>query len=202
MAAQAESSGKPQKPKSRIPTAASSWDEETLNLLNAKFLMNAETHEGKITEFPPERPFGIDVQFKLPENAQKSTLHSLTLLKVVIDQIAEELRKVNNGNTIHPRYEFDIDHHPSIQLFVHFYRQLDQSLLRVEKRKLNQDPVSTSDRPSSGDATLEKVSDNIANHFLSASFEHSRVGKHFWWATQHNSPMILRHEGYTRLRIP
>jgi len=64
MAAQAESSGKPQKPKSRIPTAASSWDKETLNLLNAKFNMDAESRQGDVLD--------IDVQMKIPEIAQNS----------------------------------------------------------------------------------------------------------------------------------
>jgi hypothetical protein len=200
MAAQAGSSGKPQKPKSRIPTAASSWDEQTLNLLNAKFLMNAETHEGKITEFPPERPFGIDVQFKLPENAQKSPYPSLTMLIVVIDETAAAFLRVNNGRTLTTNYMFDELSHPQLTHFLTFYDKLEESLLRKQGSHQIGDP--TKQRPSSGDATLEKVADNIANDFLRATFNVIRLRKnHFWWATQHKSSMVLRHQRYSIFRV-
>jgi len=71
MAAQAEKSGKSDKPMSRIPTGANNWDEDTLNLLNAKFRMNAETGQGEVIEFNTEHPFGIDEPFKIPEDGQK-----------------------------------------------------------------------------------------------------------------------------------
>jgi hypothetical protein len=66
MAEQAET-----KPMSRIRTGANNWDEDILNLLNATFHMNAKTGQGEVIEFNTEHPFGIDVQFKIPEDGQK-----------------------------------------------------------------------------------------------------------------------------------
>jgi len=123
------------------------------------------------------------------------------VLKVVINAITEELLKVYGGKTLHTGYKFDWKSHRDIALFLPFYRQLHESLLLAEEKKSNQGSVPTSGRPSSRDATLEKVSDNIANHFLSAAFEHSGVGDYFWWATQHNSPLNLKHRGYSHFRI-
>jgi hypothetical protein len=123
------------------------------------------------------------------------------MLKVVINTSAEELLKVYGGETLDSGYDLDIDSHPNVQLFVQFCRQLLESLLRAMERKFNQGPVPTSDRPSSGDTTLENVSDNIANHFLTATFEYSRVRKHYWSATQNTAPLNLACEGYSLIAI-
>ena len=143
MAAQAENSNKSHKPLSRIPTGSSSWDGETLDLLNAKFHMNAETHEGEVIEFPPERPFGIDVQFKIPENVQKRTSPFHVVLRAGIDKVAEAFLKVNNNGILHTRYDFDSDKHPDLKEFVFFYRHLRASLRRREQRNSNRNQVPT-----------------------------------------------------------
>ena len=55
------------KPESEIPTAASKWGEETLDLLNAKF------DETKVTDFDIRHPFGMDAPLPLPPKVQAST---------------------------------------------------------------------------------------------------------------------------------
>lgn len=187
MAAQAENTIKP---KSRIPTASSSWDEDTLKLLNAKFDMNVKHRQGNVIE-----SFGINVQFDIPEDAQKSLLPSFMMLTVVINATAEAFLRVNNGVALRPKYVFDDLKHPQLAQFLPFYDKLEESLLRKSESQQSGNPTS---RPSSGDATLEKVTDNIANDFLRATFYVTRLRTdHFWWATQHKSEMVLRHQGYS-----
>jgi hypothetical protein len=53
-----------QKQPSVIPTGASSWDEKTLDLLNAKF------EEGDVTPFNIVKPSNIDENLQLPEGLQ------------------------------------------------------------------------------------------------------------------------------------
>jgi hypothetical protein len=52
---------------SGIPTAASSWEEKTLDLLNAKFI------EDNVTPFNIVTPFNVDERLQLPVELQMRT---------------------------------------------------------------------------------------------------------------------------------
>jgi len=123
------------------------------------------------------------------------------VLRVGIDKVARAFLEVNNNGILHTGYKFDSEKHSDLKEFIYFYRHLRASLRRRDQISSGQSQVATSDRPSSGDATLEKVTESIANDFLEATFEASRVGKHFWWALRHSSRMELVHEGYSLCRI-
>ena len=75
-----------------------------------------------VIEFLPECPFRIDVQFKIPENAQKRTCPFHVVLRVGIDKVAEAFLKVNDNGILHTGDKFDSDKHPYLKEFVFFYR--------------------------------------------------------------------------------
>jgi hypothetical protein len=53
------------------------------------------------------------------------------VLSIVIDQVGEELGKVNNSNSVTPEFEFKVSDHPSIwPFFAKFYDDFTQVLSR------------------------------------------------------------------------
>ena len=122
-----------------------------------------------------------------------------TALSVDIDAIAAELAQVNNANPLNTDFIFDIAEYPHLQLFFSFYDQLRDTLRKADNRAKRPHPTPTTvpsnERPpssaSSGDPTLEHVTDGLANHFLRAAFELSRVKFNFWWTTAHKKPQEL-----------
>jgi hypothetical protein len=165
------------RPPSLIPTAASSWDKTVLETLNAKFQPN-DVHTYNILASPGGLP-------SLPPDLEIGQCPFVEILRIVVESIANELAKINNGKCIRPGFEYDDNQpNPKMNLFWHFYSDLDQTN-RKEK-----DPADTAVRyqspatesTSSGGPTDETYTNSSANHVLAAAFRASKIPDHSWWA--------------------
>ena len=122
------------------------------------------------------------------------------MLSKVIDQVADELAKVNNSNKITADFKFDkLDHH-SLMLFGKFYNHLNQTIRKESDSPTAPTTAQTATPPfqtvvppnlrhfspstestSSRESTDEHFTQSTANAFLWATFDTIGVDKHCWW---------------------
>jgi len=113
---------------------------------------------------------------------------------LIIDIVAikAEFEKVNDSELITTAFKFDASKVGPLTAFHGFYGQLQTTLCKKAVQTNEQRPSSA----SSGDATLEQVTNDLANHFLASTFAVIGVRDHFWWAASHEQPMELEHTGF------
>lgn len=156
----------------KLPTAASQWTKETLDLLSAVH------HNRQIIQF------AFNEKIQIPEALKKSISHTLRVLRTGVAQISAEVRTVNDGEEIDSEYEFDRDNFPSLHDFPGFYGGLSQTLMkdpkdkkRIRKRRATSiASIST----TSNDSKLEARSHGTANDFLYATYLATNLGKYRW----------------------
>ena len=97
------------RPRSNIPIAASSWGKNTLDLLNAKFVVR------DTTAFDIADLFGLQVPLQLPDEVQARICPPLlTALMVVNEATATALEKVKNSDEISNDFRFRVSEHPDV----------------------------------------------------------------------------------------
>jgi hypothetical protein len=184
-----------------IPTAASGWKKETLDLLNAKYDSESVT------------PFNFGELFSVPSELQKRLTLPLSMLNRVIDQVAEELTKVNDSNEIIAGYDFDSRRHPLLALFSKFYDGLDQTIRKESpdppKPQTDTPPVQITYPPNPNpgyhspassslrESTEEHFTHFTANDFLWATMDTISV-KHYKWGPEKTK---LSHSPFSTSRV-
>lgn len=153
-----------QSDRSAIPPAASDWKMVTLDLVNAKF------DSRSVTDF-------IFDGLILPNEFQMGIIHRfIRSTNVVIDQVAEELSKVNNSNSINPNFDFKVSNHPSLWTFAKFYDDFTQ----LVRKKWLQSPTPATSQIASPPVhtTVPRNPQYSSPSTASTSFRESKAEPH------------------------